>query len=166
MLLKLETERFVLSTLNEEFSESVFDYYSRNAIFFQKYSPLWPKDFLKIDNIEKMLMKQHYLKTKKISYHFYIYHKTDKKSRYILGDISYTIYDINSTNSCLLGYQTDKRVTCKGVATESLRVSNNYILNCIGLNRIEALVMPTNLPSIRVLDKLGFEYNLLQNKLF
>ena len=59
--------------------------------------------------------------------------------------------------SCFLGYKVDQRFNGLGVATEAIAASNRYLFEVFGLHRIEANIMPSNLASQRVVEKLGFE---------
>jgi ribosomal-protein-alanine N-acetyltransferase len=43
-----------------------------------------------------------------------------------------------------------------GIMTEALGAVIDLGFNVMGLNRIEAVVMPENLPSLLLLEKLGF----------
>lgn len=46
----------------------------------------------------------------------------------------------------------------KGYATESALAVKRYALGVVGLKRLVAITSPTNRPSIRVLEKLGFAF--------
>lgn len=57
-----------------------------------------------------------------------------------------------------LGYRFMKEYWGKGIATESGKACVNLGFNKLGLKRIIAMVLPENLGSIRVLEKLNFEF--------
>jgi ribosomal-protein-alanine N-acetyltransferase len=52
----------------------------------------------------------------------------------------------------------------KGYATEASRAVIDYGFNIMNLNRIEATVDPENVSSVRVLEKLGMQYEGLLQK--
>ncbi|MRS03541.1 N-acetyltransferase, partial [bacterium] len=58
--------------------------------------------------------------------------------------------------SCFIGYTLDQELNGKGYASEAVRGMVDYGFNVLNLHRIEAGVMPSNLPSQRVLEKCGF----------
>ncbi|TWT27139.1 GNAT family N-acetyltransferase [Planomicrobium sp. CPCC 101110] len=58
--------------------------------------------------------------------------------------------------SAFLGYALDKSHNNKGYTTEAVRLIVDYAFEKLKLHRIEAGVMPHNIPSIRVLEKAGF----------
>lgn len=57
-----------------------------------------------------------------------------------------------------LGYRFKKKYWGQGFATEAGRRTLEYGFNEIGLERIFATVMPENIPSIKVLQKLGMTF--------
>jgi len=57
-----------------------------------------------------------------------------------------------------LGFRFMSEHWGKGYATEAAKACHEYGFNELGLKRIIAMVLPANLGSIRVLEKLGFEY--------
>ena len=56
----------------------------------------------------------------------------------------------------VIGYDLARAYWGKGIITEALRVMIRYGFEGLGLNRIEAFVMPENLASMNALRKLGF----------
>lgn len=57
-----------------------------------------------------------------------------------------------------LGYRFMKRYWGMGIATESGKASMDLGFNKLGLDRIIAMVLPENVGSIKVLEKLHFNY--------
>jgi ribosomal-protein-alanine N-acetyltransferase len=55
-----------------------------------------------------------------------------------------------------IGYDLDGTYRRQGIMTEALTAALDYIFNKVELNRVQALTDPTNTPSVRLLDKLGF----------
>ncbi|WP_033540996.1 GNAT family N-acetyltransferase [Planococcus sp. CAU13] len=66
--------------------------------------------------------------------------------------------------SAMIGYAVDRKYNGQGYATEAIRLAVDYAFKKLGLHRIEAGVMPHNAPSIRVLEKAGFEREGLARK--
>ncbi|WP_169088893.1 GNAT family N-acetyltransferase [Paenibacillus sp. PL91] len=63
-----------------------------------------------------------------------------------------------------LGYFLDQEHNGKGYTTEAVSLCVKFGLEQLGLHRIQAGVMPRNLPSIRVLAKAGFRYEGLAKR--
>lgn len=57
-----------------------------------------------------------------------------------------------------LGYRLMSQYWGRGYATEACQVCLDYGFGQLGLNKIIAMVLPQNKASIRVLDKLGFQF--------
>ena len=57
-----------------------------------------------------------------------------------------------------LGFRFMKEYWGKGIATESAKACVNLGFNKLGLKRMIAMVLPENTGSIRVLEKLNFEF--------
>jgi [ribosomal protein S5]-alanine N-acetyltransferase len=58
--------------------------------------------------------------------------------------------------SAYVGYWCDARATGGGVTTAAVALAVDHCFTAVGLHRVEATVRPENLPSLRVLEKLGF----------
>ncbi|RKY56932.1 MAG: N-acetyltransferase [Candidatus Neomarinimicrobiota bacterium] len=78
-----------------------------------------------------------------------------KYSRKIIGDIG--IYFLpDKQNEVKLGYTLSSKYQGKGYATEALSTLINYLKYDLGKNRFIALIAPENIPSIRLVKRLGF----------
>lgn len=82
----------------------------------------------------------------------------------LVGDISlYGIkHDPYLTGS--IGYSIDQNHVRKGFATEAVTLAVNFAFAQLQLHRIEAFVDPTNIGSIKVLEKVGFYQEGLARK--
>ena len=56
-----------------------------------------------------------------------------------------------------VGYWIDERVARRGITTTALALVVDHCFGPVGLHRIEANVRPENRPSLRVVEKLGFQ---------
>lgn len=62
-----------------------------------------------------------------------------------------------------IGFAFLPRFWGKGYAVESASAIMNYAREVLGLNEIAAITTPTNEPSIKVLEKLGFRFQSLKS---
>ncbi|MGI2328290.1 GNAT family N-acetyltransferase [Planococcus sp. YIM B11945] len=74
----------------------------------------------------------------------------------LIGTISLFHIMRGALQKAFLGYALDKAHTNKGYTTEAVKLVVDYAFRKLELHRIEAGVMPNNIPSIRVLEKAGF----------
>ena len=63
-----------------------------------------------------------------------------------------------------IGYDLAKRFWGKGYATEAVQAALDFCWQDLGLHRVQAYVQPGNLPSVKLLLKLGFEQEGLLRK--
>jgi ribosomal-protein-alanine N-acetyltransferase len=61
-----------------------------------------------------------------------------------------------SFQNAYLGYMLGERFTRFGYMTEAVGLTLDYAFKDLDLHRVEANVQPSNLPSIRVLQRSGF----------
>jgi [ribosomal protein S5]-alanine N-acetyltransferase len=66
-------------------------------------------------------------------------------------------------NEVDLGYRFHQHFWGQGFATESSRESLDYGFNVLKLNKIVARAMPENIPSIKVMQKLGMTFRGIVN---
>lgn len=59
-------------------------------------------------------------------------------------------------NMITIGYRLNDSFWGKGIATKTVKAMTDYLLNDIGINRIQAFVMPENIKSQNVLQRNGF----------
>ena len=75
----------------------------------------------------------------------------------VLGVCNYTNIVRGTFQSCHLGYALAARHEGRGLMYEALSLTNNYLFQEQGLNRIQAAYLPHNERSGSLLAKLGFE---------
>lgn len=151
-----KTDRLILKTLDGTYASLVLDYVLRNKDFLEKWETEKNENYFTLD-YQKMSLKRDLdnFKLEK-SLKFWIFKKNNKKR--IIGSISLDNIIRGPFQSCFLGYKLDKDELNKGYMTEAVEKIVEIAFNNYGLHRIEANIMPRNIASIRVVEKLGF-YN-------
>jgi ribosomal-protein-alanine N-acetyltransferase len=74
----------------------------------------------------------------------------------LAGDIALSHIERGALQKANLGYMVDVAFRGRGVATAAVRLAVERAFGEVGLHRLEAGVMPSNVPSQRVLEKAGF----------
>ncbi|MEJ8555087.1 GNAT family N-acetyltransferase [Tepidibacter sp. Z1-5] len=151
-----ETERLVLKMLDKTYAKLVLDYYLRNRDFLDEWEPIKSEEFYKISYHEEQLGKQLVNIENGTSFTLWIFKKEDEKR--IIGSIGFNNIVRGAFLSCYLGYKLDKDEINKGYMTEAANKGIDIMFNEFGLHRIEANIIPRNICSLRVVEKLGF-YN-------
>ena len=80
---------------------------------------------------------------------------TEKDGDNYVGDIGYHNH-VGKHERAEVGFKLAPERWRKGIMTEVLHKVLEYGFESIGLNRIEALVDPRNVPSMKLLEKTGF----------
>ena len=67
------------------------------------------------------------------------------------------MFDYNhDVNMITIGYRLNDRFWGKGIATKTVKAMTGYLFNSIGINRIQAFVMPENTKSLDVLRRNNY----------
>lgn len=151
----LQTERFVLTTLDESWADELLDYQMRNREFWREWNPLTPDDFYTVATQRARLRTDAELLRQGLGLRLYVLRKAAEQGP-IVADFAFNNIVRGAFQSCYLGYKTDAGAINQGVMTEALRAGIAYAFEEMKLHRIEANVMPHNARSRRVVSKLGF----------
>lgn len=80
--------------------------------------------------------------------------KTNQK---MIGRIG--LGDYSSKNArAEIGYASNRKYWGKGLMTEAVKQIIDFCFTSLGMNRIEAVCLPDNVASIRVLEKVGMSF--------
>lgn len=157
--LELETPRFSLRVPHENLIPAITDYLLRNRLFLEPWTPRVRADFYREAFQLQKLQQEHQQIIQKRLFKLWIFEKTaspSAKQPAALGQISLSNIVWGGFRSCFLGYSIDASSNGQGIATEALQATVRFAFEQLKLHRLEANIMPRNLPSIRVVEKLGF----------
>lgn len=125
----------------------------RNRDFFQPFEPIRDESHFTLEGQESEIR----IATQGIANdQSYIFGIFIKELDELIGRIALTGISRGPFQNAHLGYFIDKKHNGKGYATAAVQMCVRNAFDKIGLHRVEAGVMPKNLPSIRVLEKSGF----------
>ena len=151
-----ETERLSLKTLDKTNVDLVVNYYFRNKEFLETWEPLRNEGYYTAEFQEELLERD--LKSSE-DFNFlrlWIFKKGDCSR--VIGNISFSNIIRGVFQSCNLGYKLDVDEINMGYITEAIQEGIDIMFHEYGLHRIEANIMPKNVRSLKVVEKLGF-YN-------
>jgi ribosomal-protein-alanine N-acetyltransferase len=149
----ITTERLTLRPLSEEDASEFLALEIRNRDFFAKYSISRSESFYTLDRQIESIKRAKKAMEDDAMYRFGIFLKETGK---LIGTVAFNDIIRGGIQSCFIGYTLDLELNGKGYASEAVRGMVDYGFNVLNLHRIEAGVMPSNLPSQRVLEKCGF----------
>lgn len=160
--MEYETQRLILKTLDSSYSEIVLDYYSRNREFLKPWE-LERKDIFYTIQFQQNQLDRDLSDIRNGNLLRLWIFKNDDLSKTI-GNIGFSNIIRGHFLSCYLGYKLDVEELNKGYITEAIKECINIIFDEYQLHRIEANIMPSNIASIRVAEKLGFTKEGLSKK--
>lgn len=158
MLFTYHTQNLILRILppTEENAKAVLAFYNRNIDIFEPYEGTRPENFYTETYQKTVLTCEFTLIAKKELLRFWVYEKNTPNQ--IIGTISFFHILHSIYSRCETGYKFDSHYWHKGYAREALAFGIALMFEEYHLHRIEAFVMENNLPSIRLLEALGFVY--------
>ncbi|EGJ11271.1 GNAT family N-acetyltransferase [Rubrivivax benzoatilyticus] len=150
----IETSRLNLLTPEEVSAEAVQRYFVANRAFLADWEPRRSDDYYDLPTISKMVEAQQEQFRARTGVNFYL---TRQGSAEVIGTIGFSNIVYGCFLSCFLGYRSSQGNEGQGLMQEGLRAAIRWVFESLQLHRIEANVMPRNLASKRVLERLGFE---------
>ncbi|AWB46357.1 RimJ/RimL family protein N-acetyltransferase [Paenibacillus sp. CAA11] len=142
-----------LRPLREEDAEQLLDLRVRNRAFLQPYEPIRPEGYLTLEEQRKQIGHSHEAARSGLGQVFGIF---IRRADLLIGRIELSGIARGPFQNANLGYFMDKDHNGKGYMSLAVRGCVGFAFEQLGLHRIQAAVMPHNLPSRRVLGKAGF----------
>ncbi|UCE37845.1 MAG: GNAT family N-acetyltransferase [Thermoplasmata archaeon] len=149
--IRLETERLILRPLREEDAESIYQHVKEYDI--AKWTINIPHPYPR-DGAIIFIRQSMELLEKGLSYELAIELKPELK---IVGVVSFVKVDKRHKNA-ELGYWIGKPHWNNGIATEASLKILEFGFSELSLERVFAKCFHDNLPSKRVMEKIGMEY--------
>ncbi|MBH1942591.1 GNAT family N-acetyltransferase [Mobilitalea sibirica] len=143
------TDEITLRKIVASDLDSLFEIYSNENLF--QYSPVMIKK--NKDTVANMIghFERDFNKGKEIFLGICLNNEPDN----IVGVAE--IFDYSKdVNMISIGYRVNDRFWGKGIATKAVKAMTDYLFFDIGINRIQAYVMPENIKSQNVLLRNGF----------
>lgn len=150
-----ETERLVLRLLHESSAPDVLQFYLKNRSILEAVEPERPQNFYTLEYQSTLLRCEFQLAVKKAALRFWVFQKNQPGQ--IVGTISFQNILRTVYQSCQIGYKFDSDYWHRGFAAESVQKAAKVVFQEFELHRMEALVLPDNQPSIRLLERIGFQ---------
>jgi [ribosomal protein S5]-alanine N-acetyltransferase len=149
-----ETERLYIELYRRKHIRQVVRFYIKNAEALKSFEPERPPEFFTY-GYHKKVYRHDRKEVRDLKYlSFILYKKENRKD--IIGLVNFCDISFGVSESCRVGYKVDEHERNKGYMQEALKKLSEVMFGSLGLHRIEANVMPTNIASVSLLKKLGF----------
>lgn len=150
-----KTERLDLKTAKEVSVESILDYYRDNKRFLEPFEPKREDSFLTFRQQSLDLYNDVFHLEHGSALKLFLSLKDTTK---IIGILNFSQIIMGPFKSCYLGYSLLEKKQGFGYMSEAVKKGIQIMFEEYDLHRIEANVMPTNAPSVKLLKKLSFAY--------
>ncbi len=150
-----KTDRLILKVLDGRYAHDVLRFYLSNCEIFERYEAARPDNFYSFDYQKNVLNLEYNMCVKQTAFRFWIYKKTDPD--HIIGTVCFRNILRSVYQSCEVGYKFDELFWHFGYASEALCKCIEIAFFELNLHRITAHIMPDNIPSIRLVERIGFE---------
>lgn len=147
-----ETKRLLLRTSQLSFAPMITEYYLKNREFLAEWEPVRPEEYYTSEYQEKQLENQI---ADSNALKLWISKKGEEDK--VIGALTFSNIVKGVFLSCFLGYSLDKDEINMGYMTEAVKKGIEIMFQDYGLHRIEASIMPRNIRSLKVTQKLGFQ---------
>lgn len=143
------TEELTLRKIEASDLDSIYEIYSNEKLF--QYSPVMLKK--NKDTVANMIghFERDFHKGKEIFVGICLNSEPDR----IVGVAEMFDYS-REVNMITIGYRLNDSYWGKGIATKTVKAMTDYLFKEIGINRVQAFVMPENVKSQKVLQRNGF----------
>lgn len=144
----IHTERLFLRPIQATDKEALFGY--RSDALTNAYQSWIPKT---MEEVEAFIQKNPTAFNQSESWFQLV--MIEKASNTLIGDLGVHFMDAQN-KQCELGCTLDKHWQSKGYAREAMTAVISYLFNELDKHRIIGSVDPANVPSIRMMEGLGF----------
>ncbi|TFC84094.1 N-acetyltransferase [Cryobacterium sinapicolor] len=82
----------------------------------------------------------------------------------LAGQLNVSSITWGSLSSATIGYWVSEEFAGKAITPTAVALATDYCFGQLGLHRMEICIRPENVPSLRVVEKLGFRYEGLRRR--
>lgn len=126
----------------------------RSREFLRPWEPIWPVDDLTRGAFRRRLKRYAEDQRSDQAYSFLIFRKSDNT---LVGGITLANVRRGVAQAGSIGYWIGEPVARQGLMSAALRLFIPFSFVTLRLHRLEAACIPTNVASIRLLEKSGFQ---------
>jgi ribosomal-protein-alanine N-acetyltransferase len=121
--------------------------------FLVPWEPAWPADDLTRSAFRRRLKRYAEDQRNDLSYSFFVFRKSDSV---LVGGLTLANVRRGVAQAASLGYWMGEPFARQGQMTAAVRAVMPFAFGALGLHRVEAACIPTNVASTRLLEKCGF----------
>lgn len=162
MDLQFETQRLILKVLRKEDAPALLEYFVRNKDFLEQWEVKRDETFYTREWMETLIQDD--INGLKAGHTLRLWIVKKGEKRRIIGSVALSNIVRGPFLSAYMGYRLDEKEVNQGYMAEAIKEMVSIAFDRLKLHRIEANIIPRNKPSIRTVEKVGFEYEGLSKK--
>jgi ribosomal-protein-alanine N-acetyltransferase len=157
----LEADRVVLRTPQMSDYPAWAELRTASRDFLTPWEPLWANDEMSRASFRRRV--RHYLRDLRedVGYAMFIF---TASTGALVGGLTLCNVRRGVTQSCTLGYWIGAKYAQQGYMTAAVRAVIPFVFDSLELHRLEAACLPTNMASIRLLERTGFKHEGLARR--
>jgi [ribosomal protein S5]-alanine N-acetyltransferase len=128
---------------------------AESRAFLQPWEPAWSADELSRDSWRRRLKRYAEDTHAGITCPFLMFRAGDET---LVGGINLNGIQRGVAQMCSVGYWVGERHARQGFAREALQLAVGHAFDTLDLHRVEANCLPSNLPSRRLIETSGFQF--------
>jgi [ribosomal protein S5]-alanine N-acetyltransferase len=122
--------------------------------FLKPWEPTWPSDDLTRSSFRRRLKRYSIEVENDQAYPMFLFRRRDNV---LVGGLTLSNVRRGVAQTCSLGYWMGAPFAGQGYMTAGVRAVLPFVFGTLRLRRIEAACLPSNLPSMRLLERVGFQ---------
>lgn len=150
----IKSARTILRLADRDDVSAIVRYYIENRSHLAPFEPLKTSDFYTENYWYNELKERFNDFTTDRSVELFLFKRENPRA--IVGAVNFTNFVGGAFQCCTLGYSLAEIEQGNGYMTEALKVAIRYVFSEWNLHRITAAYLPHNVPSARLLKRLGF----------
>lgn len=127
---------------------------SMSRAHLEPWEPQWAADELTRSSFRRRLRRYQWEMQEDLGYAFLIFRRED---RHLIGGVTLSNVRRGVSQASSIGYWMGRPFAGQGYMTDAVRTVSDYAFDTLALHRLEAACIPSNVASIRVLERAGFE---------
>jgi ribosomal-protein-alanine N-acetyltransferase len=148
-------KRIYIRRLELDDTESLLRLRLNNREYLQPFEPRFLETHFTYEGQKEGIIKGIEQWEKDLGYPFGIFLKENNQ---LIGRVNLSNVVRGAWQNCTIGYFIAKEMQRKGYMTEAVTLAVWFAFEEANLHRVQAAVMPRNIGSIRVVEKVGFRY--------
>lgn len=150
------TDRLILKPLTKEAAPLVLSFYEDNKSLFEPWEPTRSHNFYTLSYHKASLSAEYNQMAEGKLMRFWVFLKDNPDE--IIGSVCFQNFLREPYLSSCLGYKFSRRYLHQGYAQESIIKGIAILFEEYRMHRIEAYIMPDNIPSKALIERLSFQY--------